>query len=106
MGQKQELKDQKPESSVEHEIKSSSTSEAGQLPADSHDTKQLETDPPDSESGVHPQGPSQEAFIDERRESTYISLIHKFSHPAPNMRETTDQPGVPSATLVKQRAMH
>jgi hypothetical protein len=49
MGQKQELKDQKPESSVEHEIKSSSTSEAGQLPADSHDRKQLETDPPDSE---------------------------------------------------------
>jgi hypothetical protein len=42
MGQKQELKDQKPESSVEHEIKSSSTSEAGQLPADSHDWKQLE----------------------------------------------------------------
>jgi hypothetical protein len=37
MGQKQELKDKKPESSVEHEIKSSSTSEAGQLPADSHD---------------------------------------------------------------------
>jgi hypothetical protein len=34
---------------VEHEIKSSSTSEAGQLPADSHDRKQLETDPPDSE---------------------------------------------------------
>jgi hypothetical protein len=33
MGQKQELKDKKPESSVEHEIKSS-TSEAGQLPAD------------------------------------------------------------------------
>jgi hypothetical protein len=27
---------------VEHEIKSSSTSEAGQLPADSHDRKQLE----------------------------------------------------------------
>ena len=49
MGQKQELKDQKPESSVEHEIKSSSTSEAGQLPADSHDRKQLETDPPDSD---------------------------------------------------------
>jgi hypothetical protein len=49
MGQKQELKDQKPESSAEHEIKSSSTSEAGQLPADSHDRKQLETDPPDSE---------------------------------------------------------
>jgi hypothetical protein len=48
MGQKQELKDQKPESSVEHEIKSSSTWEAGQLPADSHDMKQLETDPPDS----------------------------------------------------------
>jgi hypothetical protein len=47
MGQQQELKDQKPESSVEHEIKSSSTSEAGQLPADSHDRKQLETDPPD-----------------------------------------------------------
>jgi hypothetical protein len=43
MGQKQELKDQKPESSsVEHEIKASSTSEAGQLPADSHDRKQLE----------------------------------------------------------------
>jgi hypothetical protein len=38
MGQKQELKDQKPESSVEHEIKSSSTSEAGQLPADYHST--------------------------------------------------------------------
>jgi hypothetical protein len=49
MGQKQELKDQKPESSVEHGIKSSSTSEAGQLPADSHDRKQLETDPPDSD---------------------------------------------------------
>jgi hypothetical protein len=51
MGQKQELrvKDQKPESTVEHEIKSSSTSEAGQLPADSHDRKQLETDPPDSD---------------------------------------------------------
>jgi hypothetical protein len=49
MGQKQDLKDQKPESSVEHEIKSSSTSEAGQLPADSHDRKQLETDPPDSD---------------------------------------------------------
>jgi hypothetical protein len=46
MGQKHELKDQKPESSVEHEMKSSSTSEAGQLPAD---RKQLETDPPDSE---------------------------------------------------------
>jgi citrate synthase len=43
MRQKQELKDQKPESSVEHEIKSSSTSEASQLPADSHDMKQLET---------------------------------------------------------------
>jgi hypothetical protein len=49
MGQKQELKDQKPESSGEHEIKLSSTSEAGQLPTDSHDMKQLETDPPDSE---------------------------------------------------------
>jgi hypothetical protein len=62
MGQKQELKDQKPESSVEYEIKSSSTSEAGQLPADSHDMKQLETYPPDSDrrlvqSRVHPQGP-------------------------------------------------
>jgi hypothetical protein len=46
MGQKQNLKDQKPKSSVEHEIKSSSTSEASQLPADSaHDMKQLETDP-------------------------------------------------------------
>jgi hypothetical protein len=61
MGEKQELKDQKPESSVEHEIKSSSTSEAGQLPADSHDMKQLETDPPDldriiegSKRGPHP----------------------------------------------------
>jgi hypothetical protein len=75
--------------------------------------KQLETDPPDSDrrfkevqSGVHSQGPSQEAFIYERRESAHIILIHKFSHPAPNMRETTDQSGVPVATLlVKQRAM-
>jgi hypothetical protein len=50
MGQKQELKDQKPESSVEHEMKSSFTSEAGQLPADSHDIMiQLETDPSDSD---------------------------------------------------------
>jgi hypothetical protein len=49
MGQKQELKDQKTESSVEHKIKSSSTSEAGQLPADPHDMKQLETDPPESD---------------------------------------------------------
>jgi hypothetical protein len=48
--------------------------------------------------------PSQEAFIDERRESTHIMLIHKFSHPAPNMREPTGQLGVPVATLVKQRA--
>jgi hypothetical protein len=48
MGQKQELKDQKPESAVEHEIKSSSTSEAGRLPADPHDMKQLESDPPES----------------------------------------------------------
>jgi hypothetical protein len=49
MGQKQELNDQKPESSVEHEIKSSSTSEAGQLPADPHDMKQPEPDPPESD---------------------------------------------------------
>jgi hypothetical protein len=52
MGQKQELKDQKPESSVEHEIKSSSTSEAGQLPADSDDRKQLETDPPSNQTQI------------------------------------------------------
>jgi hypothetical protein len=49
MGQKQKLKDQKPESSVEHEIKSSSTSEAGQLPTDPHDMRQLEPDPPESD---------------------------------------------------------
>jgi hypothetical protein len=37
MGHNQEHNDQKPESSVEHKIKLSSTSEAGQLPADPHD---------------------------------------------------------------------
>jgi hypothetical protein len=37
MGQKQEHNDQTPESSVEHEMKSSSASEAGQLHADAHD---------------------------------------------------------------------
>jgi hypothetical protein len=46
MGHRQEQDDQKPESSVEHERKSSLTSEvAGQLPAEPHDMKQPDSDP-------------------------------------------------------------
>jgi hypothetical protein len=49
MGHNQEHNDHKPESSVEHEIKSSSTSESGHLPADPHNMKQPEPDPPESD---------------------------------------------------------
>jgi hypothetical protein len=49
MGHNKKHNGQKSESLAEHEIILSSTSEAGQLPADPHDRKQLETDPPESD---------------------------------------------------------
>jgi hypothetical protein len=91
MGQKQELKDQIPESSVEHEINHHPHRKQAKCLLQIHTTgnnlKQTHQTQKEGSNRGPPQGPSQEAFIDERRESTHISLIHKFSHPAPNMRE-------------------
>jgi hypothetical protein len=81
MGQKQELKDRKPESSVEHEIESSSTSEAGQLlPADSHDRKQLETDPPDSQKRFKA-GSTPKALVKKHHILLFLNAIkHEVYH--------------------------
>jgi hypothetical protein len=94
---------------VEHEKKSSSTLEAGRLPADPHDMTQPEPDPPESVSWLKA-GSTPKALVKKQssmkdESPMHIILNHKISHTAPNMGETTGQLRIPVATLVKQRVM-
>jgi len=85
MGYIQEATDTKSESSVEQDMNSSSTSEAGQLPSEPTD-RNIQTQLRINFINIHrviTKGSSQKALMNEGREWMHI-LIHKCSHTPAN----------------------
>jgi hypothetical protein len=79
MGNIQEATDTKSESSVEHDMNSSSTSEAGQLPSDPIDKKHSEISRSESINFINThrvitKGSSQKALMNEGRELLHILI--------------------------------